>query len=325
MAGGAGRRTGPPRTGAGRLAALVALVAAGAAAAAQENGGARSALVLELPSSARAVALGGAFAAVGGDDAALFHNPAQLATLPRRAAALSVQRHVASSTLGALSGAARLRAGVVALGIQTLSYGSVPEVVPDPATGGERGTLTGGSVSAGELAVTAGYARAVGKVRLGLTGTVVHQRVADAGGAAAALGAGAAWDPLPWATRGAAVQHVGRGVRLAGTRAPLPRTVRAGTALRALDRGAHGVLVVAELQQVARDAPRWAGGVEGWWRPRGDVRVAGRAGAVAGDESAGDPIAVGGSLAARGLALDYAYRGFDALGATHRVAVRWAR
>ena len=323
MTGGAGRR--PPRIGAGRLAALVALSATGVPAPVRAQGGARSALVLELPASARAVALAGAVGALGGDDAALFHNPAQLATLPRRAAGLSVQRYLASSTLGALAGGARLRAGVVALGVQTLSYGSVQELVPDPASGGERGVPTGASVSAGELAVTAGYARSFGRFRAGLSGTAVHQRVAAASGSSVAAGVGLAWEPLPRATLGVAAQHLGHGVPLAGTRAPLPRTLRLGAAVHALDRGPLALLVCGEVQQVVGDGARWAGGVEGSWQSPGRARIVGRLGGVAGDAGAGDPLAFGGSLVVGGLAIDYAYRGFDALGGTHRVGARWLR
>lgn len=293
---------------------------------AQAGGGEHSALVLELPSSARAAALGGAFAAVGEDDAALFHNPAQLATVRGRAATLSAQRHVASSTLGALSAAARLGAGTLALGIRTLGYGSAPEVVPDPGGGG-RGVETGARVSAGELAVTGGYALPVrARLRLGVAGTLVHQRVAGAGGGSGALDVGAAWAAHRRLTVGAAAQHLGPGITLAGVRAPLPRTLRLGAAAQAARRGALALLATAEIQQVAGGRARWAGGAEGTWAPPGRVQLVARVGVVTRDiDGVAEPLSFGGSLLARPLAVDYAYRGFGALGGTHRVAIRWAR
>ena len=87
--------------------------------------GQTAAVVLELPASARALALGDAVTAVGHDDAMIFYNPAQLASLNGLAASLSLQRYLESTTLAALSAAAGFGPGTVGVGIQSLSYGSV--------------------------------------------------------------------------------------------------------------------------------------------------------------------------------------------------------
>ena len=94
----------------GILALIGALVLVPAASLAQ--GGRTGAIVLELPASARALALGGAYVAAGADDAALFYNPSQLATLEGRAASMSVQPYIEGSTLGALSAAFQLGPGL---------------------------------------------------------------------------------------------------------------------------------------------------------------------------------------------------------------------
>ena len=130
------------------LIALAALVAVAPAAAAQ--GGRTAAIVLELPSSTRALALGGAYVAAGADDAALFYNASQLATIEGRAASMSLQPYIEGSTLGAISGAFRLGPGTVGIGVQVLSYGSTDEYVCDETTQCERGELTGRTVSANE-------------------------------------------------------------------------------------------------------------------------------------------------------------------------------
>ena len=284
-------------------------------------------MILELPASARALALAGAYAAVGEDDAAIFYNPAQLATLSRGAAGLSVQRYFASATLGAASAATRLGRGTAALGVQALSYGSEPEIVPDPASGGERGVPTGQRVSAGDFVVSAAYAASVGGLRAGAAVKAVNQRVAGESGSAAALDVGLAYDVGAQLTVGAALQHVGAGLRLGGVRAPLPRAARVGAALRAVRAGPVDVLATVEAEGLGTGAARMVGGGEATWRAPGSVTLAGRVGATArraGDDAA--PFVLGGSLLGRSIALDYAFQAFDALGGgTHRLGVRWWR
>ncbi|HET6701513.1 MAG TPA: hypothetical protein VFH14_06910, partial [Gemmatimonadaceae bacterium] len=107
-----------------RTSTLVLFAACGAlvSAPALAQGGRTSAIVLELPASARALALGGAYVTAGADDAALFYNPSQLATVEGRAASMSVQPYIEGSTLGALSAAFQLGPGTVGVGVQVLSY-----------------------------------------------------------------------------------------------------------------------------------------------------------------------------------------------------------
>src|SRR5688572_32527262 len=100
---------------------LLVGLAAGVPAISLAQGGRTGAIVLELPASARALALGGAYVTAGADDAALFYNPSQLATVEGRAASMSVQPYIEGSTLGAASAAFRLGPGTVGVGVQVLS------------------------------------------------------------------------------------------------------------------------------------------------------------------------------------------------------------
>jgi hypothetical protein len=316
-----------PRSRALALTCALAPLALVAGRSAGAQGGRRAAVILELPASARALSLGDAYAAVGEDDAAIFYNPAQIATVRGQAAGLSVERYLASSTLGAASAAARLGPGTAALGVQALSYGSEPEVVPDPASGGEVGVPTGNRVSAGDVAVSVGYAVDVGALRVGAAAKVVNQRVAGSSGSAGAVDLGLAYDVGSALTVGAAVQHLGSGLRLAGVRSPLPRAARVGASVRALRGGPLALLATAEVVGVGTGAARAAGGAEVTWQAPGVLMLAGRVGATArrpGDDAG--PLSVGGSLLARRIALDYAYEPYDALGGgTHRLGVQWRR
>ncbi len=305
------------------LALLGAALAATPGAARGQN----AAIVLELPVSARALGLAGAMTAVGGDDAAVFWNPAQLAAAPRRAAGLSVQNYLESTTLGALSAAARVGPGTLGIGVQMLSFGSVREVVPDPAFGGERGEETGASVSASDLALSVGYAARWRGVRVGGAAKLVRQDVAGEAGNAFAGDLGAALDLLGGRlTLAAAAQHLGPELEVAGSSAPLPTVLRAG-ASGTLGRGPLTLLLAADVAQTRDFDPRVAAGAEVTWAATPRVALVARGGlAQAANGSDARGATFGGSVALGRLSVDYGYQGFDALGsASHRVGVRYGR
>ncbi|MGZ8412411.1 MAG: hypothetical protein ACXW61_09870 [Gemmatirosa sp.] len=311
------------------LPGVLATLLASAPAAAQE-GGRHAALVLALPAAPRAAGLAEAVTAVGGDETALFYSPAQLATVRRPGASASVERFLATTTLGAAVGAARVAGGTAAVGVRSLAYPDAPEMREYEPTGR---TLTGG-----ELAVTAGWARAVGSVRVGAAATLVRQRVAEASGQAlagdvgvawtapvAASDAGAATRALAGVTVAGALQHVGGALSLLGRGSPLPRRARVGVARPIALSPALRLLASADVVQQDGEAVRPAAGAELRWQ-RGRLALDARAGLrrrLQADEAL-PARTVGAGLGFRAVALDYAYQGYAALGATHRLGVRWA-
>ncbi|HEU5184527.1 MAG TPA: PorV/PorQ family protein [Gemmatimonadaceae bacterium] len=291
------------------------------------QGGQTSALVLELPSSTRALALGGAYVAAGVDDAALFYNPSQLATLEGRAASMSVQPYIEGSTLGAISGAFQLGPGTVGIGVQVLSYGSIDEFVCDETTGCERGDATGRTVSANEVAALVGYGMTWRMLRIGGAAKYVRQSLADASGGAPALDVGAAIDVWRGATIGVSIQNVGPGLKTAGSSAPLPRLLRVGASLPWRGVGPFDVLGTVEVAQHRDGDPLPLGGAEVTWTSANGLAFSGRVGALArAENSATSRMSFGGGVRARHFALDYAYQSFDALAlTTHRFGLRWWR
>lgn len=326
-----GRFARPACTAAVATVAAAALTLAPATLAAQA--GASAATVLELPSSARAMALGDAYAAIAGDDAALFYNPAGLATLTTASATLSVQRHIAASTLAAGSFALPLGPGTLGLGVQALDYGSEPEIVPDPEFGGERGMETGARIGAQDVVLSLGYAASFGKggavagTGVGIAAKWVRQQVAGESGSAAAVDVGLSQRISERVSLGAAVQNVGGDLTLAGASAPLPRTLRFGAALQLPTVGALALQATAEGVKPRQGDVLPAAGLEATWRSRNGVQVAARAGGAGKPEdAAGSTLSFGAGVSARTLSLDYAYRGYDAVGGgVHRVGVRWHR
>lgn len=307
-----------------RGAAACWVVVAGHAAGAQ---GRTAALVLEMPASSRSLALGGAAAALSQADASIFSNPAQLVSSFRTSASLSVQRHLQTSTLAALSLSSRAGRGTAGVGVQILDYGSEAEIVPDPAFGGTRGMATGGQVSASDLAVSAGYGVSLWRVRVGGAAKLVQQRIAGMSGSTGAMDVGIAADGPLGLTFGGSVQNIGDALALAGERAPLPRTVRAGGALTLGRGGPVAVLVTGDVFQVRGSRARVVSGAEGIWSTRDGVALAARVGfQTRPDGSAASRLTIGGGVSGRHLGLDYAFQGYETVGAgAHRVGARWWR
>lgn len=281
-------------------------------------------VLLELPASTRALALGNAYVAVGGDESALFYNPAQLATVPGISATLSVEQYLGASTLGALSAGVPVGFGSLAVGLQVLDYGSSEVVLPDPGDGS--GLPTGATVTAGDYAISLGYGVRLGALRVGAAGKYISQRLASQTGSASAVDAGAALDVWRGATVAVALQNVGRDLEIAGSRGPLPRTVRVGAAIPVRVAKVVDVLGTVELSRVRAGSFTPAAGVEASWSSDGGLVLLGRAGVYAPpDRSAASPFTFGGGVRTGHIALDYAYQGYEALGATHRFGVRWWR
>ncbi len=309
------------------LVVFLLIVTVWAPAGAQNGaGGESAAIVLELPASARALALGGAYSAAGEDEAAIFYNPAQLAALGGLAVGLSVQRYIASTTLAALAAATRLGPGTVGVGVQVLDYGRVDEVVPDPASGGQLGLETGATVSASDYAASIGYALGWTTLRFGVAAKLTRQRLAGESAGTGALDIGGSVLVFHRARVAVAVQNLGGDVTIAGARAPLPRLVRLGTALPLREAGPVRVLAAAELSRARSGSVEAAGGVEVSWTSARALTLLGRAGLL-GRPAGSDlsPLSFGGGIRARRFTLDYAYQGFETLGNTHRVGVRWQR
>ena len=298
---------------------------------AAQDGGRHAAVVLQMPASARASALGGAYAAVGGDDASIFYDPAQHATV-RRGVGLSVERYFASSTLAAFSAATRTGPGqgTLAVGVQSVRYESVTETVG--------AVETGRLLTAGDEVLSAGYGIELATrwlpgataVRLGAAAKWVRQRVADESGDATAGDVGLAVALRGGATVAAVAQHLGGTLTLAERSHPLPRRLAVAAAWPVALSPRLALLATGELATVRDEGARVAAGAEARWRSRGAPATALTLDARLGFRqrthgAAASPVTVGGGVGARGLVLDYAYQGYAGLGATHRLGVRWAR
>jgi hypothetical protein len=317
-------------------AAAVALAGAGTLtprrARAQATGTTAGA-ILDIPATARMLGLGGAYAAVVGDEGSVFANPAGLAPIRRLALGSSYQRYVLDSYL--VSGAAAFRVGRfdVGLGVQVLDFGQDTVYRPDPSFGGQRGIADpgGGTVGAYNALGVAALCYRFGMLSLGGSAKYLKEHIAipdttlyDASGVGFDVGAAAAFFDI--AAIGVVAQNLGPDLRTStGTPAPLPRTVRAGLSINLLDpQETTRLLFVTDWVAPRGAEAYWIFGLEGGVVP-GGVGLLGRVGITAGGSRTDRrTLVVGGGLVFHSLRLDYGYEGFSTLGgATHRFGIEW--
>lgn len=306
-------RSSATRAGTVLVAVLVAPLAA------QEQGSA----VATLAGSTRSAALGGAGVALIGDAGAMFSNPAGIVAIHRIALEGSFEPYLSGTTYSAAAFALRTGRLTWGVGAQALDYGTEPIIVPDPASGGRRGTPTGGTFTATDLLGMATIAYRRGLVAVGVAAKYARQQIGDWDADAWAGDAGAAVAFFDILALGVSVQNLGGEF---GNGAHLPHRTRAGFTMNYVDpQGTFRLRTTLEGQWAAGGPAQLATGLEGGLVAAG-LGLVGRLGYVT--RSPTDDASrwsVGGGVELRRIHVDYAYQSFALLGGgTHRVGIRWA-
>jgi tetratricopeptide (TPR) repeat protein len=178
----------------GALSIAAILLAPGVSAAQEGTGGTRS--VFSIGAGSRAIAMGGAFSAIGDDASVLYYNPAALRLCRYPGAVLN---HI--QLFSGFSDAAYDFAGVV---YPTISAGSIGLGIMTVGTGGIRGfdefSRETEEISYRESQIILGYAldlpwRQFGDVTLGSSVKVLTQRVGEASAAGTGLDFGIVYRP----------------------------------------------------------------------------------------------------------------------------------
>lgn len=304
------------------VAGLTALgLAPGATPAhAQRN----AAVLLELPASPRAAAMGDAGGLLG-DVGSMPYNAAVVARMHRPEVGLSVERYLGGSTLGSATAAMPIGRVVLGATVLTLRYPDAAEVLeaPDGGEGIETGARVRGHDAVAGLSVALGW----DGLHIGGGAKWVSQSLPGASGGtlAADLGAVVGIGRLLGGTLAlaAAAQHLGGPVELAGSSAALPRTLRAGVVFVPRRLAGATWTVALETTSVRDERLRLRQGVEAVWMAF-DTAIAARLGTMSRQGAdRQEPLTVGGGVTRGDLALDYAWRRFGALGSTHRFGMRW--
>lgn len=256
-------------------------------------------MLVVVPGSARAAGMGGAGAAIVGDAGALFANPAGLATVHHLAVEASYESYPAGT---------RLSMGAVALRV-------------DRFTWGVGAAALGPSYTSADLLGASALVFRTGVVALGTTLKYARETVGGARLDAWAGDVGLAVAVFDLMALGVSVQDIGGDL---GGGTHLPRRTRAGFTLNYIDpQGTYRLLTTLEGQWPSQSSAFVVLGVEGG-AVKGGVGVLARVGYVGHSvTTSASPFTFGGSVELGRLHADYAYRADDALGARHRLGLRW--
>ncbi len=289
----------------GSLAAISVLAAPLAAQNGGQTSASRGPVVLDLPSSTRGMALGGAFPVGAGGNLALFHHPALIAGEGFGGA----RQRLGGSTHFALSGSGGWMGGAIAAGVSFLEYGTSADSPLELPREPEE-LIAGGDRAASEYTAAVGFADELFGVGVGAVAKLVGQRFEGLRGSTWAVDLGLARELGP-ITGAVTVQNLGRVLKLGRYETPLARrvVVGAGTGSRA----PVGPFDVGAAFQVARDGRGEiipGGGLEiAWWPIQRRVFIA-RIGAVRRvGEGDGSPLTFGAGFEGDRIRVDYAYRG----------------
>jgi hypothetical protein len=285
-------------------------------------------LLLRLPASTRAAALGNAWV-VGRDEDVVFYNPAQLIGSVRGGLNATYAHYGTHTSVGSIAwayaaGPASLTIGA---GLQFADYATRPEI-PYPYV---TSMLTNdGTVDAFSMLMTSGLAIVVKGFRVGVAGKYASDRVAEAslalGGPIntrhdAFLGDAGLARSLFGGVVGASVQNLGSGTTDGSRRIKPPRQASLGWATTKQ----AGQFDVGLFGQVTGQTD-WispGGGVElayGWIE---GYSLALRIGARRTDSMEEHPVAFGASFTGDHLTLDYALQQFDGGRYANRITFRW--
>jgi len=289
-------------------------------------------LLMRLPASTRALALGNVYPAASPDPDAIFYNPALLQAA--NGFSLATQFYGAAKTF-TLSGANGSGFGI---GVQVLDYklpyrnsdGSGP---PNPSDIGSPLALSqGGVAAAGEAMVSVGYTRTFfGKVRLGAAAKWAGHWSGSDRARVYALDLGTTINPISWLVVGVSVQNLGPDFEFGSTSYQLPTRVALQLAQRSRVIGPLDVSLTGRLAGGLEEDIDGALGVEvGYWPFSGlnfYARAAGRQTSgefrtVSGVNIENAPYTLGGGMSWRSLSIDYALEPFANATDAHRIGLR---
>lgn len=307
------------------LAALLVLSAsrAGATDFSRAAVGTSGSEFLLLDTSARGIALGGAYTAAVNDASAVYWNPAGLAQVPRLSATFMHARYVADISYNAAAAAARVNdSSVIGGGVRYLDGGAVDRTDINGLT---RGSFTPRSyiaelgwgqsiydLSDSEMDVAVGVAAKVIRSDFGET---ANGFASDYGIQARFYTAAQTYDV------GVAVQNLGMGQKFVQTRDTMPARIRFGGAVRPI----KALLLTADAIAPINDAPHAAAGME--WALDTDraAKIALRGGfnsLTAESLGFASGLSFGFGVGFSDLSFDYAFVPLGALGSqTHRVTL----
>ncbi|MBL0349416.1 MAG: PorV/PorQ family protein [Elusimicrobia bacterium] len=277
--------------------------------------GSSTAGFLNLPSSSRLAGLGEAGLALVDGSQGLGVNPASLGRFKGQGVGLTHGIYVDESALEDLTYARATKAGAFGVGVRYFSAGKIDEL---DTTG-----ATVGSFTPSDLALTAGYGRALKYLKVGGAVKYIRSKLVDSA-STITLDLGIESRPLLQKKLRLALvgQNLIGSLKYETEKSDLPRMIRAG-----------GTYSVKDPWDVALDFgfpkdgdTEWSLGTEYRLRMAEPWGVALRTGynSRRADVSGGEGFALGLGVKRNKMTVDYAYVPFGDIGSTHWITIGWA-
>ena len=287
---------------------------AGYAAFSSADLGTSAASFLKLGAGARPAAMGNCYGAVANDSTAIYWNPAGLAQVDAKDGSATLM-HAAWFQDISYEWASYARPienwGVVGIGVQYLSYGSLNQT---DISGLDVGTFTPNG-----LAISLGYARSINGFDLGANVKYISSTILNTASAYAVdLGAMRRF----WNNKlslGVSMQNMGTSLQYESDQEPLPFNIRVGAAYKI-----QGNWLIASDLNAPIDGPQYYGfGTEYMQRLSPEVEVGIRAGYNTQNVNTGGSTGFTAGLGVKYLdySIDYAFVPYGNLGSTNRISL----
>ena len=276
-------------------------------------------VILQLPASTSAMAMGGAYQLTGGRSDAIFSNPSLLSGAS--GFGLDGQTFDSKSNLLSMSAVTDWWEGSVGIGLQTLSYST--DAVTGRAIGlAELDLLSGGASAASEFVATVAYAQEIAGLDWGLAAKSIEQRLGGDKDMGLAVDLGVSVNVGDFRL-GLSAQNLGSDLAVGGASTDLSRRVTVGASGDGWQVGPFDLGVSAAIsREMDGTVVPALGGEIAYWPVRGRT-FTGWVGVRRVEEGPADEVTFGAAFHGDALGIEYAYQSFDSLGGAHRVGISW--
>jgi hypothetical protein len=294
-----------------RTAATVLLAVVPPSVAAQQPE--RAVVLPQVPASASAAALGGAYVLGSSEPEALYYNPAASGSFGLLAA--SVQWY-GEGTVHGLAAGGTLVGVPLAIGLRALDYG----IRPLSTAAGEERLNDTGPRTVTERMLTVGVARRLFGVRTGLAVKAIERRERGVRSVSPALDVSTGVS-LGAVQLGLSAHELGPAMTVGQEDVDLPARATLGASTRSRSLGPLDVLAAVAATAYFDGEVVGGGGLEVSYWPIQGRTFAVRAGWREQEEPDADPLTLGGAVTLDSFTVDYAWQRFDAAH-VHRVGIR---